>query len=98
MLEVAPDTRAILNHCCICSPPSKKVLVQAAAKHEQAAAGYSHSLQQQSSQVGSLGTDAKAFLVDRCCEAYAAVADWQGLQQWLQDMKVNQLPLTAALV
>ena len=40
--------------------------------------------------------DSMTFLVERCCEAYAAVADWQGLQQWLQDIKVSQL-LTVAV-
>ena len=71
-------------------------MLQAAAKHEQAAKSYSHSLQQQSGQGGNLGADGKTFLVERCCEAYAAVADWQGLQLWLQDMKVGVL-LTVAV-
>ena len=66
-------------------------VLQAAAKHEQAARAYCHSLQQKLTQGGKLGVDSKTFLVERCCEAYAAVADWQGLQQWLQDMKVSQL-------
>ena len=63
--------------------------LQAAAKHEQAAELYSHTLQLQSGQHQALSKEGKAFLVDRCCEAYAAVADWQGLQQWLQDLQVS---------
>lgn len=66
-------------------------LMQAAAKHGQAAKIYKQHLQQQQhpGQENLLGPDSKAFLVDRCCEAYAAISDWQGLQQWLQDMKVS---------
>lgn len=64
--------------------------MQAAAKHEQAAKTYSRVLEQKSGQSSVLNHDGKTFLVERCCEAYAAVADWQGLQQWLQDMKVNK--------
>ena len=63
--------------------------MQAAAKHEEAAKTYSRLLQQHSGPGSSLGTDGKTFLVERCCEAYSAVADWQGLQHWLQDMKVS---------
>lgn len=70
--------------------------MQAAAKHEQAAKVYSRVLQQQSGQGSVFGKDGKTFLVERCCEAYAAVADWQGLQQWLQDMKVSKAAQAAA--
>lgn len=49
---------------------------------------YSRHLKHQLEAPDVLGADGQAFLVDRCCQAYAAVADWQGLQQWLQDLKV----------
>lgn len=48
---------------------------------------------QQPDKANSCGPEGQAFLVDRCCEAHASVADWEGLQQWLQDLKVGLDPL-----
>jgi len=72
--------------------PQLASLFQAAARHEEASKLYGQVLEQPgtSEPQGSAG---RAFVVERCCEAYAAVADWQGLQQWLQqwlqDLKVS---------
>ena len=44
---------------------------------------------QQHDKADTCGPEGQAFLVDRCCETYASVADWEGLQQWLQDLKVR---------
>ena len=63
--------------------------MQAASRHEAAASAYNKHLGQLDGKHGTLDADSEAFLVERCCEAYAAVADWQGLQQWLQDVKVS---------
>ena len=53
---------------------------------------YTRCLQQQD-KADTCGPEGQAFLVDRCCEAYASVADWEGLQQWLQDLKARLDPL-----
>ncbi|KAL0054989.1 hypothetical protein WJX82_005498 [Trebouxia sp. C0006] len=62
------------------------VTLQASARHEEAAVIYTRCLQQHD-KADTCGPEGQAFLVDRCCEAYASVADWEGLQQWLQDLK-----------
>lgn len=64
--------------------------MQAANRHEDAAALYSKLLSSSSHQSGHV-KELSAFLMDCCCEAYSAVADWEGLQQWLQDFKVPAL-------
>ncbi|KAL0019463.1 hypothetical protein WJX77_007420 [Trebouxia sp. C0004] len=62
------------------------VTLQASARHEEAAVVYTRYLQQPD-KADTCGPEGQAFLVARCCEAYASVADWEGLQQWLQDLK-----------
>ncbi|KAL0031856.1 hypothetical protein WJX79_000268 [Trebouxia sp. C0005] len=68
------------------------VSLQASARHEEAAVVYTRFLQQPD-KADTCGCKGQAFLVDRCCEAYASVADWEGLQHWLQDLKGQQVPI-----
>lgn len=62
--------------------------MQAANRHEDAAALYSKLL-------AGPGTgrmrqqQLTSFMVECCCEAYSAVSDWEGLQEWLQEVKVS---------
>ena len=61
--------------------------MQAGSRHEEAIALYGKHLSSYSHAAGQ-ETHLNTFLMDCCCEAYSAVADWEGLQQWLQDCKV----------
>ena len=71
--------------------PYVQAMLQAAGRHEEAVGVYSQILQHrhQPDRAALVGAADPGFLVVRCCEAYAAVADWQGLQHWLQDLKVT---------
>lgn len=67
--------------------------MQAGSRHEEAIALFGKHLSSHRYAAGQ-EKHLNAFLTDCCCEAYSAVADWEGLQQWLQDCKV---PAASAL-
>lgn len=62
--------------------------MQAASKHEDAAVLYGQLLAEGTPGIGQQ-KQLRGLLMDCCCEAYSAVSDWEGLQQWLQDVKVR---------
>ncbi|KAI5077935.1 hypothetical protein GOP47_0007759 [Adiantum capillus-veneris] len=61
--------------------------LQAQGQYESAAIAFSRMLQSDDA-LSSLGADGVQFLIARIIESYVALADWEALELWLQELQI----------
>eukprot|EP01018_Ginkgo_biloba_P002890 Gb_14475 [translate_table: standard] len=63
------------------------LVYQARGQYEKAAAHFTHLLQSEEA-LGSMGADEVQFVIARIIESYVALADWDSLDRWLQELQL----------